>query len=160
MKPIAREELLDLAAYERIRERFLRSVIERKQPRYVKLGPNMTALFENRDSVLLQVQEMLRTERITQEKAIEHELETYNALLPGERELSATLFIEYPERDERERMLTALAGLEDKFGLRVGGELLAATPDARGDDPQRTMAGHDPEFPLNGTAYPPFCAGP
>ncbi len=159
MKPIAREELLDLAAYERIRDAFLRSVLERKRPRYVKLGPNMTALFENRDSVLFQIQEMLRTERITQEKAILHELETYNALLPGAAELSATLFVEYQDREERERMLAALAGLEDKFGLRVGGERLPATPDERGSDPERTMAVHYVKFPLTASALAALEAG-
>lgn len=153
MKPIAREELLDLGAYEKIRDAFLRSVIARKRPRYVKLGSNMTALFENRDSVLLQIQEMLRTERITQEQAIRHELETYNALVPGDRELSVTLFVEYHEREERERMLVALSGLEDKFRLRVGDELLAVVPDARGTDPTRTMAVHYLKFPLSESAF-------
>ncbi|HXK19311.1 MAG TPA: DUF3501 family protein [Polyangiaceae bacterium] len=152
MKPVARDELLDLGAYERIRDAFMKSVLERKRPRYVKLGPNMTALFENRDSVLLQIQEMLRTERITQEKAILHELETYNALVPADRELSATLFVEYQDRDERERMLSALAGLEDKFRLRVAGELLPATPDERGSDRERTMAVHYVKFPLSEAA--------
>lgn len=153
MKPITREELLDLPAYERIREACLRSLIERKKPRYVKLGSNMTALFENRDTVLLQVQEMLRTERITRESAILHELETYNELLPGDRELSATIFIEYQDREERERMLTVLAGLERRFRLRVGAELIAATPDARGTDEKRTMAVHYVKFPLGERAF-------
>lgn len=152
MKPVARDELLDLGAYERIRDNFMRSVLERKRARYVKLGPNMTALFENRDTVLFQVQEMLRTERITQEKAILHELETYNALVPGDAELSATLFIEYQERDERERMLVALAGLEDKFRIRVGAELLHALPDQRGSESGRTMAVHYIKFPLTASA--------
>src|SRR5215203_1743746 len=119
----------------------------------------MTALFENRDSVLFQIQEMLRTERITQEKAILHELETYNALVPGDAELSATLFIEYEDRDERERMLTALAGLEDKFRLRVGSELLPATPDERGNDSERTMAVHYLKFPLTDSALAALMSG-
>ena len=74
---------------------------------------NMTALFENRDTALHQIQEMLRTERITAEPGIRHEIETYNELVPGERELSVTFFIEYPEREERERMLVELAGVKD-----------------------------------------------
>jgi len=159
MKPITREELLDLPAYEKIRDAFLRSVIERKKPRYVKLGANMTALFENRDTVLLQIQEMLRTERITQEAAIGHELETYNALVPGDRELSLTLFIEYQDRDERERMLTALAGIEDKFRLRVGAELVPVIPDARGTDRERTMAVHYIKFPMTQSAFALFMSG-
>ena len=159
MKPIAREELLELGAYEGIRDKYMRSVLERKRPRYVKLGPNMTALFENRDSVLLQIQEMLRTERITQEKAISHELETYNELVPGERELSVTLFVEYEDRAERERMLTALAGLGDKFRLRVGAEVAAALPDPRDLDPERTMAVHYLKFPLSENALGALLAG-
>lgn len=159
MKPIARDELLELGAYERIRENFLRSVLERKRPRYVKLGEHMTALFENRDSVLFQIQEMLRTERITQEAAISHELATYNALVPGDAELSATLFVEYQDREERERMLRALAGLEDKFRLRVGNELLPVVPDERGTDRERTMAVHYVKFPLSATALAALKAG-
>jgi hypothetical protein len=159
MKPITRDELLDLGAYEKLRDAFLRSVLERKKARYVKLGENMTALFENRDTVLLQVQEMLRTERITQEAAIAHELETYNELVPGERELSVTLFIEYQERDERERMLTALAGVEDRFWLRVGDALVSVVPDSRGTDTTRTMAVHYLKFPMTEAVFAAFRDG-
>jgi hypothetical protein len=159
MKPIARDELLELAAYEKIRDAYLRSVLERKKVRYVKLGEHMTALFENRDTVLLQIQEMLRTERITQEAAIAHELETYNELVPGARELSVTLFIEYADRDERERMLTQLAGLEDRFRLRVGDALMSVIPDARGSDKTRTMAVHYLKFPMTEAAFAAFRDG-
>lgn len=159
MKPIERDELLDLGAYERVRESYLRSVIERKKPRYVKLGPNMMALFENRDTVLLQIQEMLRTERITREAAIAHELETYNELLPGAQELSLTLFIEYGDRDERERMLVALAGIEDRFRVRVGEYVVPCTPDSRGRDATRTMAVHYIKFPMSEAAYAAFRNG-
>jgi hypothetical protein len=91
---------------------------------------------------------MLRTERITSEKAIQHELDTYNELIPGGAELSATVFIEYPERDERDRMLVALAGVEDAFYLVAGGEQSAVVPDRRGTDPTRTMAVQYVRFPL------------
>jgi hypothetical protein len=159
MKPVTRDELLDLGAYERIRETYLRSVIERKKPRYVKLGPNMTALFENRDTVLLQIQEMLRTERITREAAILHELETYNELLPGARELSLTLFIEYGDREARERMLVALAGIEDRFRVRVGDEVVRCIPDSRGSDATRTMAVHYIKFRMSEGAFSAFRSG-
>ncbi len=160
MKPIARDELLDLGAYEALRERFLSRVLEAKKPRYVRLGTNMTGLFENRDTVLFQIQEMLRTERITQEKAILHELETYNELVPGNGELSLTLFIEYSERDERERMLMTLAGVEDKFALRVAGELVRVVPDPRATDPARTMAVQYLKFPLGDSALHELRFGP
>ena len=152
MKPIDRSELLALGPYEELRERFRARIIAVKRPRYVALGPAMTVLFENRDTVLFQVQEMLRTERITQEKAILHELETYNELIPGASELSATIFVEYPERDERERMLRALAGVEDDFYLLANGERCPVVPDRRGADPSLTMAVQYVKFPLSPAA--------
>lgn len=152
MKRVERSELLDLGAYEQIRDHFRARLQGVKEARRLALGPNMTVLFENHDSVLFQVQEMLRTERITSEKAIEHELETYNELIPGDAELSATVFIEYPERDERERMLVALAGVEDRFYLVAGGERSAVVPDRRGTDPTRTMAVQYVKFSLSPAA--------
>jgi len=152
VRPLARSELLDLGAYEEVRERFRARVIGMKRARYVALGPAMTVLFENRDTALFQVQEMLRTERITNEKAILHELSTYNELVPGDHELSATIFVEYPDKDERERMLTALAGVEDDFYLMAGAERLPVSPDRRGTEPDRTMAVQYVKFPLTPAA--------
>jgi hypothetical protein len=152
VKKVERSELLDLGAYEQIRDHFRARVQSVKEPRRLALGPNMTVLFENHDSVLFQIQEMLRTERITSEKAIQHELDTYNELIPGEAELSATVFIEYPAREERERMLVALAGVEDDFYLVAGGERSSVVPDLRGTDPTRTMAVQYVKFPLSATA--------
>ncbi len=152
MKPIQRSELLELGAYEEVRERFRARVITVKRPRYVSLGRAMTVLFENRDTVLFQVQEMLRTERITSEKAIAHELATYNELVPADHELSATVFIEFPEREERERMLAELVGVEDDFYLLAGEERLAVIPDRRGTEPTLTMAVQYVKFPLSSAA--------
>jgi hypothetical protein len=148
VNPVLRSELLDLAAYEQVREAFRRRVIELKRLRRVQVGPNITALFENRDTVLYQVQEMLRTERITREDAVLHELETYNELVPGRDELSVTFFIEYPEREERERMLAALAGVEDKFYLESSGTRVAVRNETRGTLSDRTTAVQYTKFPL------------
>src|SRR5687768_12643171 len=105
MKPIERSEVLGLADYETIRERFRARVVEEKKLRRAFLGPHASCLFENRDTVLLQIQEMLRTERITREAAILHEIETYNELIPGAAELSATILIEIEDKDTRESFL-------------------------------------------------------
>jgi hypothetical protein len=140
MKAIERSEILPLGEYEKVRDHFRARVLEAKKVRYVSLGPNMTALFENRDSALLQVQEMLRTERITSEQGISHELETYNELVPREHELSLTIFVEYPDKEERDRMLEALAGVESRFYLELNGQRAPVVPDPRGTDPTRTMA--------------------
>ena len=152
MKAVERSEVLELGEYEEVREHFRRRVIELKRLRRVPLGGNFTVLFENRDTVLYQIQEMIRTERITREDAILHEIETYNELLPGNDELSATIFIEFPERTERERMLVALAGIEDKFYLEVDGVRNAARNETRGVLPDRTTAVHYVKYPLTESA--------
>lgn len=148
MKPVERSEILDLGAYEQIRERFRARIVEDKKRRRVPLGTNMTVLFENHDTALYQIQEMLRTERISSEHAILHELETYNELVPGADELSATIFVEYDDKAERDQMLEKLAGLEEKFYVSVAGTRHPATPDPRNDRRDRTTAVHYVKFPL------------
>jgi hypothetical protein len=120
MKPIDRSEVLGLAEYEAVRERFRSRVIGEKKLRRVALGPKASALFENRDTVLLQIQEMLRTERITRPSAVQHEIDTYNENVPGADELSCTVMFEIAEKDERDAFLSAAAGIERDVWLVVG----------------------------------------
>ena len=120
MRPVSRAELLDLGSYEPLRERFRTRIIEAKRHRRLGVGEHMTFIWENRDTMLYQIQEMLRTERITSESAIAHELETYNALVPKSGQLSSTLMIEYNDPDERRVMLDKLASLRKEVSLQVG----------------------------------------
>lgn len=120
MKKVDKSELLSLGEYERIRPHFRGRMIEEKRRRRIVLGEHMSMVFENHDSVLLQVQEMLRTERITDARAIDHELRTYNDLIPEPGGVSGTLFIEYEDRDERARMLVRFASLRESVQLHIG----------------------------------------
>ena len=43
----------------------------------------VTLVFENRRTLLFQIQEMIRVERIFEPSKIQEELDVYNALLPG-----------------------------------------------------------------------------
>jgi hypothetical protein len=149
MKPIERGEVLGLAEYERIREPFRSRVIAQKKLRRVAVGPRVTAVFENRDTVLLQIQEMLRTERITRPGAVDHEIETYNELLPSDGELSVTLMVEIADKDERDAFLAAAVGLEKHIWLVAGGERIAARAADRGEPSnERTTAVHYLKFTL------------
>src|SRR5438552_12478084 len=127
MKPVRRDEVLGLADYETIRERFRARVIEEKRARRLALGDKATAVFENHDTVLMQIQEMLRTERITREAAIAHEIETYNQLVPGEHELSATVMIEIADTAARDAFLAEAVGFQKHIALVVDGERVAST---------------------------------
>lgn len=96
MKRIQLSEIKNLVEYEKLRDAMRADVIALKQRRRVPLGDNLTLLFENRQTVILQIQEMVRIERIVDEAKIQEEIDAYNALVPEPGELSATLFIEIP----------------------------------------------------------------
>lgn len=159
MRKVERGELLPLSEYETVRDRFRARIIEHKRARRVAIGPHMSAVFEDRDSVLHQIQEMLRTERITREDAILHEIETYNELIPADRELSLTLFVEIPDQATRDRMLVELEGLEQTFYLEVDGRRLPARSETRGVIPGRTTAVHYAKIPLDAEAIATLRAG-
>ena len=148
MKPIERGEVLGLAEYEAIRDRFRARVIQEKKTRRVKLGEQASCVFENRDTMLLQIQEMLRTERITREAAVLHEIETYNQLVPGDHELSATVLVEIDDKAEREKFLFEAKGLDRSFSLVVDGERSHGKHDVEREHPERTTAVHYLKFPL------------
>ncbi|MBI4081890.1 MAG: DUF3501 family protein [Candidatus Lambdaproteobacteria bacterium] len=118
--PVQPADVVDIAQYEKLRPGFRQQVIAEKERRRVRVGEHFTFLFENRLTVRYQIQEMLRTERIVAQAAIDHEIETYNELIPPPGGLSATLLIEYTTRAEREVHLPRLLGLERHVTLRVG----------------------------------------
>lgn len=148
MKPVERNEVLGIADYEAIREPFRARVIAEKKARRIALGPIATAVFESHDTALMQIQEMLRTERITREGAILHEIETYNQLVPGDHELSCTVLIEIDEKDQRESFLFEAKGLDRAFFLVVDGHVCKGQHDAAREQPDRTTAVHYLKFPL------------
>jgi hypothetical protein len=149
VKPIERGEVLGLAEYEAIRDRFRARVVAEKRLRRIALGTKASALFENRDTVLLQIQEMLRTERITRPAAVDHEIETYNENLPGEGELSCTVMIEIADREEREAFLRDAVGFERHVWLVAGDRRIHARLIPHGGDLQdRTTAVHYFKFAL------------
>ena len=133
MKKVERNELLGLAEYEQIRPQFLARIIGEKKTRRLLVCDEISAVFENHDTALFQIL---------------HEVETYNDLVPGDAELSATMFVEIPDAATRERRLVELAGLEGKIALEVLGTKIAAHNETRGVLPDRTTAVHYLKFPL------------
>ena len=130
MPPLTLADVLDLRAYERVREDYRAKIIARKVDRRVALGPVMTLVFECFDTVRFQVQEMARAEKIISDEGIQVELDIYNRLLPGKGELSATLFIELTSDDALREWLPRLVGIERQLGVAIDGELVASVPEA------------------------------
>jgi Protein of unknown function (DUF3501) len=114
--------VLDLRAYERVRDEYRQRVMVRKRRRRVSLGPIMTIVFECFDTVRFQVQEMVRVERILTDEGVQDELDVYNRLLPSAAELSATLFIELTSEDDLRHWLPRLVGVERSVGFDLASD--------------------------------------
>jgi hypothetical protein len=112
MQKVSRGDVKDLIEYEKVREEMRRRLIALKRARRVAVGDRLTFLLENRDTVLFQIQEMIRTERMVDEEKILEEIEINNELIPGERELSATMFIEVDEPGRIREVLDRLQGID------------------------------------------------
>jgi hypothetical protein len=120
VRKIAIADIKNIAEYEEIRDQFRRRVIELKKRRRVRVGDLVTLVFENRDTVLFQIQEMMRAERIVRPEQIQAEIDVYNELIPGEDELSATMFIEIDDMESLRQWLPKLVGIEERVWLRLG----------------------------------------
>jgi hypothetical protein len=111
MKKIEASDVKNIHEYELIRDDWRKTVIEAKARRRILLGPKMSLVFENRLTVLNQIQEMCRAERIVKPDAVQQEIDVYNELLPGDGELAATLLIEITEEPRIQPELDGLIGL-------------------------------------------------
>ena len=124
MNLLTREDVLPFEEYERQRESFRKQIIALKQRRRIALGPMLTLVFENRDTLQFQIQEMVRVERIVEPAKVQDELDVYNALLPSDGELSATLLIEITEEARMKEWLDRFMGLDhgEKVAIVAGQE--------------------------------------
>ncbi|MEJ5338308.1 MAG: DUF3501 family protein [Aquificaceae bacterium] len=120
MKKITREEILNIYEYEKVRPQKVQEVIQLKKNRRVFIEPWVHLVFENRETVWFQIQEMIRAERMVREEEIQQEIDVYNELIPDKNELSVTMFIEIPEASERKRLLPQLVGIHDHLYFHIG----------------------------------------
>jgi hypothetical protein len=148
MRPVNVSEVKNIAEYELLRPAWRPEIMALKEWRRVSLGEHFTLLFENRETVLYQIQEMMRIERIVKPEEIAHEVETYNELIPGPGELSATLLIEYETPEERALRLHALLGLESHIWLECAGRRCQARFDDRQASAERLSSVQYVKFPL------------
>jgi hypothetical protein len=167
------DDIEDLRTYERGRDAYRRGIIELKRRRRVAVGPFVTLLFENRETVRFQVQEMARAEKMVSDEQVQGELDIYNALLPSPRELSATMFIELTDEAALRQWLPKLVGVERSVELRFAdsatgpvddADIARARPEATHEEaltrPTMTASVHYIRFPLTPDQVTRFAAGP
>jgi hypothetical protein len=152
VRPLRIDEVVSLDRYGLLRDAYRERVIAYKRARRAALGERATLLFEDRETLRFQVQEMLWVERIAEPAKVQAELDVYNELMPGPDELSATLFLEILEPAEIRPTLELLVGLDRHVQLVLGegeGEtLFHARFDRRQLEEQRISAVQYLRFPL------------
>jgi hypothetical protein len=130
MRKLTIDDIKDMRAYERERAEFRTRVIAMKKRRRVALGDLLTIVFENTDTMRFQIQEMARVERLITDEAIQHEVETYNELIPGENELSGTLFVELTSDASLREWLPKLIGIQRAISIWLpDGQMVPAIPE-------------------------------
>ncbi|HEU0174984.1 MAG TPA: DUF3501 family protein [Blastocatellia bacterium] len=161
MNKVELSEILDIARYEKGRDAYRRRVIALKRNRRLPVGPRVTFVFENHDTVLFQVQEMMRAERIVNDDAIQHEIDTYNQLLPGENELAATMLIELPDPARIRDEITKFHGVNtgEATYLQIGDGRLPGVFDAGQSDELRISAVQYVRFRFNDAQREAFVTG-
>jgi hypothetical protein len=121
VRKVERSDILDYETYGDRRDTLRAMVMEIKRRRRVHLGASLTFLFENTTTIWYQIQEMVRAERIVREADIQHEIDTYNAVLGEPGELGCCLLIEIEGEVERPRLLREWRMLPGHIYMRCGG---------------------------------------
>jgi hypothetical protein len=152
MRPITRTDIKGPAIYAGMRDDFRTRIIELKKSRRVIVGDRVSLVFENRHTLIFQIEEMLRTEGITEADKIQDEIDVYNEMLPGADSLSATLFIELPPDADRRRELDRLIGLDEHVLLHVGPHAVRARFEPGRSTGERISAVQYVRFPLDRAA--------
>ncbi len=159
---IARDNLLTLEAYAKIRASSRPAFIAHRRLRTVRLGQHMTLQFEDEQTIRRQIQEMLHVEKIFDEEGIQAEIDVYGALVPDGTNWKATLLIEYPDPHERKRELARLIGVEDRLFVEVEGQprvYAIADEDLDRENDEKTSAVHFVRFEFAPAARAAIRAG-
>ena len=134
--PITNADILPLEVFTEKRTELRQEIVRLKKNRRVSVGPDITFYFENRATLLWQIQEMLYIEKGGEEQ-LKDELQAYNTLVPQKNELVATMMIEIEDMDHRRVMLSQLGHIEKHITILFEGEILRALSE---DDVERTTA--------------------
>jgi len=160
MKKVGLDDLVGLSAYEKVRDEFRRRIIELKKRRRVSVGDKVSLVFENRDTVIFQIQEMLRVERITDLDKIREEIEVYNSLVPEDGQISATLLLEIQDQSRLREELLRFLGIDEAVFLKIGNRysIHARFEEGRSKE-DKISAVQYVKFPLNPEEIKAFVEG-
>ena len=151
-KTITKQDLVSLHTYREGREEYLQKMITYKKDRRIRLDEHISILFENKNTVLFQILELLNAEDLEDPEEIDEYIGIYSGMLPLENELSATLFIELDDQLKLQDLLVKLTGIEHHLALNIESETIQAVFEEEHDDRGFTTSVHYLKFPVTQAA--------
>ena len=135
-KPINESDILNRDEYKAQRKILREKMVLRKKNRRLDIGPYITIYFENRDTILHQINEMVYIENGGAEQ-IKDEILAYKSLIPNGKELVATLMVEIDSPIKRADFLGKMGGFEENLDVIVNNKVIKGNPES---DVERTTA--------------------
>jgi hypothetical protein len=129
MRPLTIDDIMPLGEFAGRRREFFHS-LERYLDRYrrVRIGPQVTLVFENRQTLWFRVQDLLRVARLGDPARVQDELDLYNRLLPDRDHLQAAVIIAVTDESKAAEELAPWHALKgEDLQLHVGKRRCAAT---------------------------------
>ena len=151
MYSINKDELLDIIEYEKVRNDYRKDIIAYKKNRRFTLGPNVTIIFENKKTLMFQIQEIMRAERLVHDKQIQEEIDVYSSIMPSKKELSATLFLEVTEEHKIRSVLDSFIGLSlnNSVYFKIGDSKVYAAFESGREKEDNISSVHYIKFPFD-----------
>jgi hypothetical protein len=165
MQPLEPDDLLPLEEFAaRRRELFHTHARYVDRYRRVRIGPSVTLIFENRQTLLYRLQDMLRVARLSEPQQIRHELTRANMLLPRAGMLQAALILCIDERNWEAEMRRWSTLRGEHLTLILGNkaraaDLLTARPEDRAIGTAHWVQFHVQKEELPFLSDPRFPAG-
>lgn len=120
--PLRPDEVHTGQDYEAVRADEREAVVEAQRQRRVRLGTRLTLVFESRDTIRLSLEELLRSDRITDAGEVTAKVDDFNSFVPARGQLGATLYVEATDAAELGDALTDLAGVQRSVYLEIAGQ--------------------------------------
>tara|TARA_B110001454_G_C12518350_1_gene349930 strand:- start:7 stop:600 length:594 start_codon:yes stop_codon:yes gene_type:complete len=127
-KIVEKQDLISPNEYAKNRKKIRKDLVNYKKNRRLAIGPYATFYFENFDTMLAQIQEMIHIEK-GGENQLKDELNAYNPLIPKGKELVATLMFEIDNPVLRSTFLGKVGGIEEKVYIKISNEIIKAVPE-------------------------------
>lgn len=157
MHTISRADIKGPAIYDQIRDDYRKRIIELRRHRRAEVGDLVFLTFENRLTLIAQIEEMLRAERITSDEGIQAEIDVYNELMPTDDSLSATLFLALPRDGDKQAAMQRLVGLDEHVIIHIGDHAIRADFEPGRSTEDRISAVQYTRFPLTPDAKRALC---